>query len=90
MMPTLWEYMYFGGFLGALRAQGWEMYIFGHFFTNFNFCPQSRMSSKSHVLKVACPQSRMSSKSSVLKVASSLSHSRLFTSTRNLKHIWTC
>ena len=55
----IWEYMSFGGFLGALRAQGWEMYIFGHFFTNFNFCPQSRMSSKSHVLKVACPQSRV-------------------------------
>ena len=32
---------------------------FWTFFTNFNFCPQSRMSSKSHVLKVACPQSRV-------------------------------
>ena len=32
-------------------------------------CPQSRLSSKLHVLKVACPQSRMSSKSSVIKVA---------------------
>ena len=31
----IWEYMSFGGFLGALRAQGWKMYIFGIFFTNF-------------------------------------------------------
>ena len=47
----IWEYMSFGGFLGALRAQGWEMYIFWHFFYNFfkNFwkCCQF-LSSKSH------------------------------------------
>ena len=34
----------------------------------YNICPQSRLSSKSHVLKVVCPQSR------VLKVVSSTSH----------------
>ena len=38
-----------------------------------NICPQSRLSSKSPVLKVVCPQSRLSSKLSVLKVVSSTS-----------------
>ena len=67
MMPTLWEYMSFGGFLGALRAQGWEMYIFGHFLLISIFvlkvaCPQSRMSSKSCPQR-RCPQRRLSSMS---------------------------
>ena len=40
---------------------------FWTFFTNFNFCPQSRMSSKSHVLKVVSSTS-LSSTSPVLNV----------------------
>ena len=78
MMPTLWEYMSFGGFLGALRTQGWEMYIFGHFllfFENFLTILPKFVMFKIFVLKVACPQSRLSSKSHVLKVVSSTSQS---------------
>ena len=68
----IWEYMSFGGFLGALRAQGWEMYIFGHFlliFEKFLTILPKFVMFKIFVLKVACPQSRLSSKSHVLKVA---------------------
>ena len=48
-------------------------FMFLKFHLSSKLCPQSgvsssRVSSKSHVLKVACPQSRMSSKSCVLKV----------------------
>ena len=48
-------------------------FMFLKFHLSAKLCPQSgvsssRVSSKSHVLKVACPQSRMSSKSCVLKV----------------------
>ena len=31
-VANIWEYMSFGGFPGGLQAQGWEMYIFLHFF----------------------------------------------------------
>ena len=62
MLPTFGNLCNFGGFLGALRAQGWEMYIFGHFlliFEKFLTILPKFVMFKIFVLKVACPQSRV-------------------------------
>ena len=64
MLPTFGNISQLGGFLWALRAQGWEICIF-----NIILLKLKNLSSTSSVLNVACPQRHLSSTSPVLNVA---------------------